>query len=211
MVLASIVLVAVKGLIDIRELRHVWRVSRYEFFVSVIGFAAVLVLGILKGVIFAVLASMLLLIRRAAHPRVAILGRIPGTRRFSDIQRHPDNEVFPGVLILRVEGSLLYFNAEHGDCWFRHLYRDRGTGGQRTQTANAGPRVRRPDARSADRCTGWHDHRRCHRPVHWPRCAPSRLPAVLAMGRGPIANALRPNNERHVYVRPVRSYYALYS
>ncbi|CAB3764466.1 SulP family inorganic anion transporter [Paraburkholderia solisilvae] len=112
-VLAAIVLVAVKGLIDIRELRHVWRVSRYEFVVSMVALAAVLLLGILKGVIVAVLVSVLLLIRHAAHPHVAILGRIPGTHRYSDIGRHPDNEAVPGVLIFRVEASLLYFNAEH--------------------------------------------------------------------------------------------------
>jgi high affinity sulfate transporter 1 len=112
-VLAAIVLVAVKGLIDIRELRHVWRVSRYEFCVSMVAFAAVLLEGILKGVIVAVLVSMLLLIRRAAHPHVAFLGRIPGTRGFSDSGRNPDNETVPGVLLFRVEAALLYFNVEH--------------------------------------------------------------------------------------------------
>lgn len=56
---------------------------------------------------------MLLLIRRAAHPHVAILGRIPGTTRYSDVERHPENEAVPGVLIFRVEASLLYFNSEH--------------------------------------------------------------------------------------------------
>jgi sulfate permease, SulP family len=112
-VLAAIVLVAVKGLIDIRELRHVWRVSRHEFFVAMVAFTAVLLLGILKGVIFAVLVSMLLLVRRAAYPHVAILGRIPGTHRFSDIERHPDNETIRGALVFRVEASLLYFNADH--------------------------------------------------------------------------------------------------
>jgi high affinity sulfate transporter 1 len=112
-VLAAIVLVAVKGLIDIRELRHVWQVSRYEFFVSMVAFAAVLLEGILKGVIVAVLVSMLLLIRRAAHPHVAFLGRNPGTRGYSDIERNPDNETIPGVLIFRAEAALLYFNVEH--------------------------------------------------------------------------------------------------
>ena len=112
-VLAAIVLIAVKGLIDIRELRHVWRVSRHEFFVAMIAFTAVLLLGILKGVIFAMLVSMLLLVRRAAHPHVAILGRIPGTHRFSDIERNPDNEPIRGALVFRVEASLLYFNADH--------------------------------------------------------------------------------------------------
>ncbi|SAL28341.1 SulP family inorganic anion transporter [Caballeronia humi] len=112
-VLAAIVLVAVKGLIDVGEMRHVWRVSRFEFSVSMVAFAAVLLLGILKGVIVAVLVSMLLLIRRAARPHVAVLGRIPGTRIFSDIERHPENEPVAGVLAFRVEASLLYFNVEH--------------------------------------------------------------------------------------------------
>ena len=112
-VLAAIVLIAVKSLIDVDELRHVWRVSRYEFVVAMVAFAAVLLLGILKGVIFAVLVSMLLLIRRAAGPHVAILGRIPGSRRYSDVERNPDNEPVPGTLIFRVEASLLYFNADH--------------------------------------------------------------------------------------------------
>ncbi|WP_300456229.1 SulP family inorganic anion transporter [Accumulibacter sp.] len=112
-VLAAIVLVAVKGLINIRELRHVWRVSRFEFGVSMVAFAGVLLLGILKGVMVAVLVSMLLLIRRAAHPHVAILGRIPGSRTFSDRERNPDNESVTGALLFRVEASLLYFNVEH--------------------------------------------------------------------------------------------------
>jgi high affinity sulfate transporter 1 len=112
-VLAAIVLVAVKGLIDIGELRHVWRVSRLEFAVSMVAFAAVLLLGILKGVMVAVVVSLLLLIRRAAHPNVAFLGRIPGTRGYSDMERNPDNQAVPGALVLRVEAALLYFNVEH--------------------------------------------------------------------------------------------------
>ena len=112
-VLAAIVLVAVKGLINISELRHVWRVSRFEFSVSMVAFAAVLLLGILKGVLVAVLVSLLLMIRRAAHPHVAFLGRIPGTRSYSDMERNPDNEAVAGTLVFRVEASLLYFNVEH--------------------------------------------------------------------------------------------------
>ena len=120
-VLAAIVLVAVKGLVDVRELRHVWRVSRFEFVVSMVAFAAVLLLGILQGVMVAVVVSLLLLIRRAAHPTVAFLGRIPGTRVFSDLERNRDNEEVPGALVVRVEASLLYFNVEHvrGAVWTR--------------------------------------------------------------------------------------------
>jgi sulfate permease, SulP family len=122
-VLAAIVLVAVKGLINVKELRHVWRVSRFEFAVSMVALAAVLLLGILRGVIVAVLVSLLLLIRRAARPHVAFLGRIPGTRDYSDMERHPDNEPVPGALVVRVEASLVYFNVEHvRDTLWEKLY-----------------------------------------------------------------------------------------
>jgi anti-anti-sigma factor len=78
-----------------------------------VALAGVLVFGILKGVLLAVIASILMLITAVARTHVAVLGRIPGTQRFSNLQRHPDNEVIPGVLILRIEASLLYFNVDH--------------------------------------------------------------------------------------------------
>jgi sulfate permease, SulP family len=112
-VLASIVLVAVRGLIDRKALRHLWRVSRLEFRIAMVALAGVLLLGILKGVLMAAVASLLMLLAGAARPHVAFLGRIPGTRRYSDIERHADNEELPGTLIFRVESSVLYFNADH--------------------------------------------------------------------------------------------------
>ena len=112
-VLAAIVLVAVSGLINLREMKHLWRVSRFEFGVAMIAFAGVLLLGILKGVLLAAIATILLLLRRVAHPNVAFLGRIPKTQRFSDLARHSDNERIPGVLIFRVEASLMYFNVDN--------------------------------------------------------------------------------------------------
>jgi high affinity sulfate transporter 1 len=112
-VLAAIVLLAVKGLIDLPEIVRLRRVSRLEFRVAMMALVGVLLLGILKGVLLAVIGSILLLLHRAAFPHVAVLGRIPGTTRFSDIERHPDNEPTPGVALFRVEASLLYFNTEH--------------------------------------------------------------------------------------------------
>jgi high affinity sulfate transporter 1 len=112
-VLAAIVLVAVRGLIDLRALRHLWRVSRLEFRISMVALVGVLLLGILKGVLLAAVASLLLLLAGAARPHVAFLGRIPGTRRYSDLERHPDNEALPGIVIFRAESSLYYFNVEH--------------------------------------------------------------------------------------------------
>ena len=121
-VLAAIVLVAVAGLINIPELRRVWKLSRMEFWVAMAAFAGVLLLGILKGVLLAALVSMLLLIHRLARPHVARLGRVPGTLRYSDLERSPDNETVPGVLILRVESGILYFNVEHvRDCVNRYV------------------------------------------------------------------------------------------
>jgi MFS superfamily sulfate permease-like transporter len=73
----------------------------------------VLVMGILDGVIVAVLASVVMVLGRVARPHVAFLGRIPGTDRFSDAARHPENEAIPGVLAFRVEASLVYFNVDH--------------------------------------------------------------------------------------------------
>lgn len=112
-VLAAIVLTAVKGLINIPELRHLWRVSRVEFYISMVALFAVLVLGILKGVIVAAFVSILLLLAGTSRPHIAFLGRIPGTKRFSDQERNPDNELIPGILIFRVESALLYFNTEY--------------------------------------------------------------------------------------------------
>lgn len=112
-VLAAIVLVAVKGLINIPELRRVWKLSRMEFWVAMAAFAGVLLLGILKGVLLAALVSMLLLIHRAARPHVARLGRVPGTTRYSDFERSPDNEEIPGVVVVRAESGLFYFNVDH--------------------------------------------------------------------------------------------------
>ena len=112
-VLAAIVLVAVKGLINVAELRRVWALSRTEFSIAMAAFAGVLLLGILKGVLLAALVSLLLLIQRVARPHVARLGRVPNTRRYSDLSHHADNEVVPGVVIVRVEASLLYFNVSH--------------------------------------------------------------------------------------------------
>lgn len=111
-VLAAVVLTAVKGLIDLRAFRQLWRANRLDFYAALAALLGVVVLGILDGVIFAVIASLLMLLWSTATPHIAFLGRIPGTDRFSDLARHPDNQALPGVLAFRVEASLLYFNVD---------------------------------------------------------------------------------------------------
>jgi SulP family sulfate permease len=110
-VLAAVVLAAVRGLIDVPVLLRMWRISKLDFYAAAIALAAVLLLGILQGILVAALASVLLLLARSSQPYVAFLGRIPGTNRYSDIARHPENERLPNLLAFRPEASLLYINA----------------------------------------------------------------------------------------------------
>jgi len=111
-VLAAIVFTAVLGLVDIRTLSRMWRISKPDFYAATIALAAVLLLGILQGILLAAATSVLILLARASQPHVAFLGRIPGTSNYSDLARHPENEQLPHVIIFRPEASLLYVNAE---------------------------------------------------------------------------------------------------
>jgi SulP family sulfate permease len=111
-VLAAIVLTAVYGLVDFPALYRMSRISRMDFYAAAIALVAVLLLGILQGILLAALASILMLLARASRPHVAFLGRIPGTNQYSDILRHPENEAQPGVIAFRPEASLIYVNAD---------------------------------------------------------------------------------------------------
>src|SRR5437867_4571395 len=112
-VLAAIVLMAVTGLFKVTALKHFWRADREEFVVALAALLGVLSSGLLRGVLIGAIISLVQLLRRASRPHVAFLGRIPGTRRFSDRARHPDNELIHGVLIFRPESGLVYFNVDN--------------------------------------------------------------------------------------------------
>jgi SulP family sulfate permease len=111
-VLAAVVFTAVLGLIDVRTLLRMWRISKPDFYAAMIALAAVLLLGILQGILLAAAASVLILLARASQPHVAFLGRIPGTNSYSDLARHPENEQVPHFIVFRPEASLLYVNAD---------------------------------------------------------------------------------------------------
>jgi len=91
---------------------RMWRISRMDFYAAAIALVAVLLLGILQGILLAALASILMLLARASQPHVAFLGRIPGTNSYSDLARHPENEPLRNAIVCRPEASLLYVNAE---------------------------------------------------------------------------------------------------
>jgi SulP family sulfate permease len=110
--LAAIVLTAVAGLINIPEMIRLWRINRVDFAAAMVALVGVLLLGILQGILLAALASVLMMLARAARPHVAFLGRIPGTAILGDRERHPENEEIPGVVAFRPEASVVYVNAE---------------------------------------------------------------------------------------------------
>ena len=112
-VLAAVVLVAVAGLFKVSTLTHLWREDRSEFLVAIVAILGVMTAGLLDGVLIGAMLSLVQLLRAASRPHVAFLGRIPGTRRFSDRERHPDNELIPNVMIFRPESGLVYFNIDH--------------------------------------------------------------------------------------------------
>jgi len=111
-VLAAIVFAAVYKLVDVRTLLRMWRVSRIDFYAAGIALIAVLLLGILQGVLLASIASILLLLARASQPHVAFLGRLQGSGRYSDSARHEGVEPLVGTIAFRPEASLLYINVE---------------------------------------------------------------------------------------------------
>jgi len=110
--LSAIVFYAVLGLFKYKELKRLYFLNRNEFIVAMVALAGVLLFGILEGVMIAALLSLLMVIQKASKPNIARLGRIGDTHRFSDIYRHPDNILLPGIMIIRVEASLFYFNAQ---------------------------------------------------------------------------------------------------
>ena len=112
-VLAAIVLAAVMSLVKISALQHIWRFSRAEFFVAIAAMFGVLGAGPVNGVLLGAAISIVLLLRQAARPRVVELARVPGTTYFADRLRHEENESVPGVLVIRAESALLYFNVEY--------------------------------------------------------------------------------------------------
>ncbi len=112
-VLAAIVIVYSVGLIEPAEFRAIRRVRTMEFRWALIACVGVLVFGTLKGIVVAIIVSMIGLASQTAHPRVSVIGR----KRGADVLRpltpgHPDDETFPGLLIVRPEGRLFFVNMQ---------------------------------------------------------------------------------------------------
>jgi sulfate permease, SulP family len=111
--LAAVVIVFSVGLIKPTEFRAILKVRRMEFLWALAAFAGVVLLGTLKGILVAIVMSLVALAYQAANPPVHVLGRKPGTNVFRPLSKtHPEDENFPGLLLLRLEGRVFFANAE---------------------------------------------------------------------------------------------------
>ncbi|MBK1718172.1 SulP family inorganic anion transporter [Thiocystis violacea] len=111
--LAAVVIVYSIGLIQPAEFLAILRVRRMEFLWALAAFGGVVLLGTLKGIVVAVIVSLVALAYQTAHPRLYVLGRKPGTDLFRPKSaEHPDDETVPGLLMARPEGRIFFANAQ---------------------------------------------------------------------------------------------------
>ena len=111
--LAAVVIVYSIGLIQVQDFRSILEVRRTEFIWAVAAFGGVVLLGTLKGILVAIIVSLVALAQQVANPPVHVLGRKPGGNVFRPRSKeHPEDETFPGLLLLRLEGRVFFVNAE---------------------------------------------------------------------------------------------------
>lgn len=111
-ILAAIIMVSVFGLIDIREISFLFKAKKSDGFIAIFTFICTLLIGIQEGILLGVGASMLTMLYKYSRPAVAELGVIPGTRIFKNLDRNPEARRIDGLLILRVDASFSFINAE---------------------------------------------------------------------------------------------------
>jgi high affinity sulfate transporter 1 len=112
-VLAALIIEAVvMGMMDVPEMRRLFRVKRFDFWIAIAAIAGTLVFGVLAGVMIGIGLSLLWLISVATRPPMPLLGREPGTQVFRELDEHPADEQFPGVVVLRLDGGLFFATAD---------------------------------------------------------------------------------------------------
>ena len=111
--LGAILVAAAISLIDVASLRDIWRISRMEFVFAMIGMAGPVSLGVLKGVVIAVAATLLYVLLQEMRPHDAMLGLVPGRRGFYKLHRFKEARPIPGLALCLLQGSLLFFNVDY--------------------------------------------------------------------------------------------------
>jgi len=110
-VLAAIIMVAVIGLIDIEEAKHLWETDRVDFILFCVTAIGTMVLGVEPGIIIGILLSIAMVIYRISKPEIEELGQIPGKPSFMNIHRFPNLEIHDEILILRIDSQIYFANA----------------------------------------------------------------------------------------------------
>ncbi len=109
--LGAIIIMAVIGLIDVAEMRHIAAVKKSDLIGLGVAFFATLVLGIELGIAVAVVASMLVVFARMSMPHTAVLGHVDGTTSYRNVDRFPEARTVDGVTIVRIDAALSFVNA----------------------------------------------------------------------------------------------------
>jgi SulP family sulfate permease len=109
-VLAAVIMTAVFGLVDLRAVKHLWRVKRSDLALMLTTFLATLLVGIEQGILIGVGASLLWFVVRTTRPHFAVLGRLPDTRIYRNLERHPRAETVSGVLVVRMDAQFYFGN-----------------------------------------------------------------------------------------------------
>lgn len=112
-VLAALIMVAGFSLIDIGELRELLQTSQRDGYIALFTAGCVLVVGIQEGILLGIVATVLAVLYRISRPNMVELGHVPGSRVFRDINRFEDTEKVDKVLVLRVDASFSFANADH--------------------------------------------------------------------------------------------------
>jgi high affinity sulfate transporter 1 len=112
-VLAAIIIEAVvMGMMDVPEMRRLYRVNRPDFWIAIAAILGVLGAGVLAGVVIGVVLSLGALIYVSAVPNMPELGRRPGTRAFLSLDEYPDSETYPGLLVMRFDAGLYFATSD---------------------------------------------------------------------------------------------------
>jgi sulfate permease, SulP family len=112
-VLAALIIEAVvMGMMDVPEMRRLARVQRLDFWIAIAAIIGTLLVGVLAGVMIGIGLSLIWLISVATRPRMPLLGREPGTQAFRQLDEHPGDERFPGVVVLRLDGGLFFATSD---------------------------------------------------------------------------------------------------
>ncbi|MFP2959311.1 SulP family inorganic anion transporter [Myxococcus sp. 1LA] len=109
--LGAIVVVAVSGMMDVPEMRRLYRMRRADFLGAFVALVGVLALDVLPGLLLAVGVSLFLMVYRASVPRLSELGRVPGALAFGDVRQTPRPLTIPGMLMLRPNEGIFFANA----------------------------------------------------------------------------------------------------